>query len=248
MENDEIILGSYHRINVDEVDYNQLPFYIEQAKSFARITASCVFVVDHCKGNIPYASSRLLDKECTDEMMNDSYTYFTTRMLYNEVEKFKEISKASFSFISQLPVEERKLYTMSFGFHLIEKNIKLMMYRHITPLALSSKGNVWLLIGVIATSADLIPGFSVLRRNDNGDYYEYDYNEHKYVQCKEKVLDEVDRKILILASQGYCVDAIATSLYKSSDAIKSRKQKIFHNLGVKTITEAIIKARNLMLF
>ncbi len=248
MKDKDLLLGDYHAVSIDEVDYGRLPFYIEQARSFARITASCVFVVDYCEGNIPYASSRLLDSQCTDEMMNDSFAYFSTRIPHDEVEKLKEISKAAFDFIQKLPVGERMLYTMSFGFHLIENNVKLMMFRHVTPLALSSKGDVWLLIGIISTSSDVAPGFSVLRGNDNGEYYEYDYNEHRYVQCSGKVLGNTDRKILILSSQGYSVDAIAAALCKSADTIRSRKKKLFQDLGVKTITEAIVKARNLMLF
>ncbi len=62
MTNDEILLGSYHSIDVGEVDYNLLPFYIEQAKAFSRITASCIFVIDNCRGNIPFASSRMMEK------------------------------------------------------------------------------------------------------------------------------------------------------------------------------------------
>ncbi len=165
-------------------------------------------------------------------MMYDSYTYFSKRVLYDEMEKFKEISRASHNFIHQLPIEKRLDYTLSFSFHLIENNTKLMMYRHLTPLALSSKGNIWLTIGSIAPSADVEPGFSILRGKERQDYYEYDYAEKRYIQRKEKVLDYLDRQILILSSQGYTVEDIARSMYISLDAIKSRKQKIFKSLGV----------------
>ncbi len=248
MQDNNILFDAYKTTDCTEEDYMKLPMYIDQAKDFARITASCVFLMDFCKGSIPFVSSHMLDRDSLFQLRKDIYKYFSSRMLYEDVQKFKEVIKQTFNFIHSCPREDRKSFSLSFDFYVIENNIKCLMFRHITPLALTSNGNIWLTLGTLSPSGNTNPSPPILRYGAKNKYYEYSMDDHSFIDKSFKILDNTERKILFLSAQGCKVDEIAKIVYKSLHTIKSRKQQLFHKLEANNIADAMTKARNLMLF
>lgn len=118
---------------------------------------------------------------------------------------------------------------------------------HGTPLALTKTGNIWLTLGTFSPSANFTIGSTLLRGPGKDEYHSYSYKIHNFKEASIKPLSVTDRNILLLSSQGYPVESIASFLCKSADTIRTHKRYLFKALEVKTIIEAVVKARNLML-
>ncbi len=77
-----------------------------------------------------------------------------------------------------------------------------------------------------------------------GDRYVYDMSDKSWRKSNEEKLTEAEKSIIVQASRGLTVAEIAANLYKSTDAVKSAKKRMFQKLGVKNMAQAMMHATN----
>ena len=83
-----------------------------------------------------------------------------------------------------------------------------------------------------------------MRIEKSSEYYEYNLTKKRWIRMLDVNLNEMEKDILHLSTQGYTMADIANKLCKSLDTIKACKRVLFAKLEVKNITEAISFAAN----
>lgn len=141
-------------------------------------------------------------------------------------------------------MEERTEYTIQYDFHLTNVRQAYLVHHTLTPLALSRDGKLWLGLCTVAMSSRNVPGHIVMRREGSPEFYEYNLALHRWEVKRSIVLNDTERSVLCLSTQGYTMNDIAARLHKSVDTIKSCKRALFAKLGVRNIAEALYHAAN----
>lgn len=120
-----------------------------------------------------------------------------------------------------------------------------MLINHkITPLRLNKEGKIWLTFCSVSFSSHTNAGNLEVIHKGCSTCWIYNLESKKWKEGKGIELKDVEKNVLRLSAQGYTTNEIAERLYKSIDTIKSYKRKLFENLGVNNISEAIFCAVN----
>ncbi len=78
-----------------------------------------------------------------------------------------KINKAGFEFYETIPVDERKLYSISYDFYLINSGKNLVLVNHkLTPMFLTEEGQVWKALCVVSLSNSTSSGNVVLSKEE----------------------------------------------------------------------------------
>ena len=82
-------------------------------------------------------------------------------------------------------------------------------------------------------------GNIVVKRKGHRAFYKYDMDKGEWIKESRIILNETERGILLLSSQGYKMEDIANILCKSLDTIKSSKRRLFLKMDVNNLQEAM---------
>jgi DNA-binding CsgD family transcriptional regulator len=122
-----------------------------------------------------------------------------------------------------------------------------MVNHRLTPLALNSKGQLWLALASFSLSPRKHFGNVRMWRvteSGNGivgnrDVREYSLVDGKWHDSTPIVLTETEQQLLMMSAQGYTTEEIASRLFRTADTMKYHRKKLFRKLGVETISEAL---------
>ncbi len=231
---------------IQESDYRDAQFFINAAKSFARSTHQCVYVIDYFKQGFIYVSESLahLCGKTSEEIMDMGYELYIRHVPSKELVMLTEIKETGFKFFYNIPVEERMNYIITYDFHLVNDKKKILIHHQITPLALNEDGRVWLALCTISMSSHNMPGKIVMRKDGCDVYYEYNIKYKRWEEKRMLALNDIEKDILRLSAQGYTIADIANHLFKSVDTIKGYKRLLFKKMDVRNIAEAVSTATN----
>lgn len=245
----DLIRQIHHVNDCSPQEHEKLAGYIRQAYDFSRISAAGILLVDFSNGTVPFATNHMFDKRFADSSVSGNYhSLLLEQMNDSDINRLIESCRATLNLIHLQPIEKRKKYTLSTIVRMSDGTANIQLCCHGTPVALTENGKIWLTFGTFSPSANFTLGSTLLRGPSKDEYYSYSFKNHNFKEVCIKPLSTTDRNILLLSSQGYSVESIASILYKSADTIRTHKRNLFKVLGVKTIIEAVVKARNLMLF
>lgn len=231
---------------VDESDYEEVNSIIAAARAFERISYQSVYIIDYYKLGFLYVSkniSRLCGCDATT-IKDGGYKFYTDYVPEEDLKKMLEINTGLFNRFNELPIEERNLYTVSYNFHIINGNIRHLINHKFTPIRLTRDGRIWLAMCTISLPTSYKVGDVVMKKEGDSIYFQYSFDNHKWVKHKEVELSEKEREILSMTAQGFTIADIADFINISIDAVKGRRRKIFEKLKVKSIAEAITYAQN----
>lgn len=220
--------------------------FISMAKALAQTTDRFVYIIDYAKRKFIYESTNmayLLGKPTCNIEFFDYGLYFN-HIPESEQRKFIEINMAACEMFARFPIEERTRHTITYDFPLVQMKRQRLVNHHLTPLALSRSGRLWLALCTIGTSARQTPGHVVIRESDSSRYYEYLPDKHEWIEKEISPLRDAERSILILSAQGFTIYDIADRLCKSVDTIKKYRKNIFKRFDVKNIAAALTYATN----
>lgn len=231
---------------VDESDYDNIEAIIQAAIAFERVTYQSVYIIDYYKLGFLYVSeniSRLCGSDASS-IKDGGYKFYTDFVPEDDLKKMLEINNGLFNRFNELPIEEREYYTVSYNFH-IKNGIGYHLINHkFTPIKLTHDGRIWLAMCTISLPTSNKVGDVVMKRAGGSSYFQYSFDNHRWVKHKEVVLSEKEREILSMTAQGFTIADIADFIDKSIDTVKARRRKIFEKLNVKNIAEAITYAQN----
>ena len=158
-----------------------------------------------------------------------------------------EINRAGFEEFSRIDVSEKMDFVISYDFHFMQNGRSRMVNHRLTPLALNTKGQLWLALASFSLSPRKHFGNVRMWRvteNGNGivgnrDVREYSLADGKWHTSAPISLTDTEQALLMMSAQGYTTEEIASRLFRTVDTMKYHRKKLFRKLGVESISEAL---------
>ncbi len=245
--NDFFIKGNTIKSIPNEV-YDGINQIIEDIDAFSRATYKSVYVIDYYKQNFLYVSDNplFLCGMSADEVKELGYNFYINHVPAEDLEMLLEINRVGFQFLSDIPAEENKDYTLSYDFHIVNKdsNRKRLINHQITPLRFTESGQLWLGLCAASVSSSSKSGNIVVSKNKSKEYWLYNRNIKRWEIIHRPELKEMEKDVLKLSAMGYTMNEIAGEVNRSFNTVKSYRKSLFEKLGVNNITEAISFAMN----
>jgi len=221
--------------------------YLEALKSFARLTYESVYVIDYEKMTFEYVSENplFLAGHSPEEVLNMGYEFYFKNVPEDDLELLTLINNAGFDFFEKLPGEEKKQYSITYDFHLENKDGKLVLINHkLTPLFLTSEGKLWKAMCIVSISHHKNAGNVYIYKQGADEIWELDLVNNVWRKSEKPKLTKREIEILQLHAQGLTINQIAEKIFVAPDTVKYYRRRIFERLGVSTIVEALSYAVN----
>jgi len=232
---------------VSEEDKKQSINYLESIDAFARTTYKSVYVIDYEKKGFDYVSDNplFLCGNTSDEVKEMGYAFYFKHVLEADIELLLKINTLGFEFYEKVPIDERKDYTISYDFHLINKEGDETLINHkMTPLFMTKEGRLWKAIAIVSLSSKKVSGNIKVTNRKNNKVYTYDIDRDFWKESEMKKLTRREKEILLFSSKGLTINDIAAKIFVSPDTVKFHRKKMFEKLEVANISEAITYAIN----
>jgi DNA-binding CsgD family transcriptional regulator len=235
-------------IHISDDAYNSVSQIIEDMDAFTRLTYRSFYVIDYYKKNFLYVSDNplFLCGLAADEVKKMGYSFYINQVVPEDLSLLLEINKAGFQFLQNIPIEEKKKYTVSYDFHIVNKlSDRIQLINHqITPLRLTESGEIWLALCVASVSSNNKSGNITMAKNGLSEYWFFDRNNGKWQKVPRPELKEVEKEVLKLSARGFGAREIAVEIRRSFDTVRGYRKDIFEKLGVDNIAAAISYAKN----
>ncbi len=225
-----------------DLDYSKIELLLEAVDAFSRTTNHCVYIIDYYKKGFLYVSDNpiFLCGNTPQSVMNSGYLFYFNNVPQNELEMLLKINQAGFEFYSSIPVSERKNYSISYDFHLIQKSKKLILVNHhLTPLVLDKDANIWLALCVVSHSSKSKAGNVKITKKGSSEVFEFDLIQNIWIKRNRIEITPKEKEILTLSIRGFSIKAIADELKIKIVTVKFHRKNILKKLDVKNISEAV---------
>ena len=234
--------------SIPDEAYNGINQIIEDIDAFSRATYKSVYVIDYYKQNFLYVSGNplFLCGMSAKEVKELGYNFYINHVPSEDLEFLLEINRVGFQFFSDIPIEENKDYTLSYDFHIVNKdsNKKRLINHQITPLRFTENGQLWLGLCAASVSSGNKSRNIVISKKKSKEYWLYNQNTKRWEIIQRPELKEMEKDVLKLSAMGYTMNEIAGEVNRSFNTIKSYRKSLFEKLGVNNISEAISYAMN----
>lgn len=112
-----------------EPDYGLANTFVRTAEAFANATYQSVYIIDYFRKNFLYVSPNplFLCGMSAEEVKDMGYEFYLNRVPADEVDMLLEINHAGFSFISDVPFAEKKKYTISYDYHILNGRERILI-------------------------------------------------------------------------------------------------------------------------
>lgn len=245
MEKESLLNRNRIKALSDE-DKFQVSNYLEVVRSFAKITYQSVYVIDYEEMKFEYVSNNplFLCGYSSDEVLEMGYEFYFNNVPKQDLELLSLINNLGFDFYDKLPMtDERKLYSISYDFHLKGKYEKPILINHtLTPLFLDKNGSIWKSLCIVSLSHNLNSGNVIIHKQGSDIRWELDLVKKVWIVKDRSKLKEKELEILRLYAQGLTINRIAEKMFVSPDTVKYYRKKIFEIFGVTNFTQALAYA------
>ena len=230
-----------------EEDHLQQQNYLEVVKSFARLTYESVYVIDYEKMGFEYVSENplFLCGYSSAEVLEMGYEFYFKNVPEKDLELLNLINEAGFDFFAKLPSEERKQYSITYDFHLVNRDGKHILINHkLTPLFLTSDEKIWKSMCIVSIAHHKNAGNVYIHKQGTDETWELNTENGVWRKSEKPKLSKREIEILRLHAQGLTINQIAEKIFVSSDTVKYYRRRIFERLGVSNMVEALSYAVN----
>ncbi|WP_047099519.1 response regulator transcription factor [Chryseobacterium lactis] len=239
-----------HRNTIDRVteeEKEQQFSYLESIKAFARATYTSIYVIDYMKQGFEYVSDNplFLCGNTPEQVLEMGYIFYFKYVPKADLELLLKINSIGFEFYERISLENRLDYTISYDFHITNKeDKKILVNQKLTPLFLNKDGKIWKAICIISISSEREAGNIKIYKSGENKVYHYRLDRDVWETEKKAVLSKREQEILQLCARGFTINDIAEAIFVSPDTVKFHRRKLFDKLEVSSITEAIAYATN----
>ncbi|MBZ9730118.1 helix-turn-helix transcriptional regulator [Salegentibacter sp. JZCK2] len=227
---------------LSDSDTAQLSNYIEAIIAFTRTTNKSIYVIDYEKKGFEYVSDNplFLCGHSAQAVLEMGYEFYFKHVPAEDLKLLLKINTIGFDFFEQIPLQERKEYTISYDFLLKTGEGKLLLINQkLTPLFLTEKGKIWKALCIVSLSTKQGSGNITIHKNGSNQKFKYDL-EGSFWSTRDKIeLSDREKEILQYSIRGYSINEIAEKAYISPDTVKFHRRKLFAKLDVANISEAI---------
>lgn len=241
------LLTKNHLGKIEEADFSQQKDYLGVIQSFARLTYESVYVIDYSDMSFEYVSENplFLCGYSAEEVMQMGYDFYFRNVPEKDLELLHIINDAGFDFYSKLPMEEKKRYSITYDFHLVNKDGRKFLVNHkLTPLFLTGDGKMWKAMCIVSLSHHQEAGNVFIHKQGSDEIRKLDTESRLWLKSGKPKLSKREIEILQLHAQGLTINQIAEKIFVAPDTVKYYRRRIFERLGVKTIVEALAYAVN----
>lgn len=232
---------------ISEEDHLQQKDYLEAVKSFARLTYKSIYVIDYENLSFEYVSENplFLCGYSAEEVMNLGYEFYYRNVPEKDLELLTLINEAGFDFFHSLPDDEKRLYTITYDFHLIGKDGKHILINHkLTPLFLTSDQKMWKAMCIVSFSYHKCSGNIRIYKQGSDEVWELDTENCIWRKSEKPKLTNREKEILRLHAQGLTINQIAERIFVAPDTVKYYRRRIFESLDAANMVEALSYAVN----
>ena len=233
--------------DISDKDTAQTENYLEVVKTFAKLTYQSVYIIDYFKRSFEYVSDNplFLCGLSSKEVQELGYDFYFRNVGEKDLNLLLKINQIGFDFFDNLPIHDRKDYTISYDFHLInEKKNSILINHKLTPLFLTEEGKFWKAMCIVSLSPNHSSGNIIISRINSNSFSEFNLESDKW-EIKEKIkLSDRETEILVLYARGLTINEIANRIFISPDTVKFHRRRLFKKMNVDSITEALSYATN----
>ena len=233
--------------NLSPEDFLQDQQYLEAVKAFARLTYESIYVIDYEKMSFEYVSDNplFLCGHTPEEVLNLGYEFYFRNVPEADLALLNSINHAGFDFFEGVPDSDKKCYSITYDFHLINKDGRKVLINHkLTPLLLTNSGKLWKSICVVSISPYQQAGNVLIIKQGTDELWELDLNTAVWRKTLKPKLTKREIEILHLHAQGLTINQIADKIFVAPDTVKYYRRKIFERLNVNNMVEALSYAVN----
>lgn len=233
--------------NLSKEDFQQDQEYLEAIKSFARLTYESIYVIDYEKMAFEYVSDNplFLCGYTAEEVLHLGYEFYFRNVPEADLELLTRINQAGFDFFEKQSDKDKKQYSITYDFHLINKDGRHMLINHkLTPLFLTSKGKMWKSICIVSISPHQQAGNVFISKQGTDEIWQLVPGTTTWRKDLKPKLTKRETEILHLHAQGLTINQIAEKIFVAPDTVKYYRRRIFERLNVNNIVEALSYAVN----
>lgn len=196
-------------------------------RAVTQLTSGNIFIINNETLNASNSHDLFLENETQKESaVNDKI--------------LRSICHLFSDFLSQIPVNRRLEYSVSYDFNVVDQSGKTILYHHkITPLSLNPDGKIEMSLCNASVSLSKSPGNIIISSKLSDVVWKFCKENNKW-QAQDKIkLTTRETDIVRFYLQGYTIEEIAAKLFITGATVKWHRRKLFEKLNVKNITEAI---------
>jgi DNA-binding CsgD family transcriptional regulator len=216
--------------------------YLEAIKSFVRLTYESIYVIDYATMSFEYVSENplFLCGYTPTEVLAMGYDFYFKNVPETDLLLLNQINEAGFDFFEKLANDQKKLYSITYDFHLINEHGKKVLINHkLTPLFLTNEGKLWKAMCIVSISHHQQAGNIAIHKQGTDEVWKFDMDNKVWYKSLKPKLTEREIEVLQLYAQGLTINQIADKLFVAPDTVKYYRRKIFDALNVNNIVEAL---------
>ena len=233
--------------NLSTTDLEQANNYIELVKAFARITYQSIYIIDYQRKAFEFVSDNplFLAGLTSKQVMEMGYSFYQKYVPEADFQMLIQINNAGFDFYQKIPLEERKLYVISYDFQIQDANKKYILINHkLTPCFLTEEGKIWKAICIVSLSSNVSSGNVTIEKLHADQLWELDLLTDRWSARRKTNLNEREIEILRYYHRGLTIHETSEKIFVSIDTVKFHRRKLFEKLGVSNMNEALHFALN----
>lgn len=216
--------------------------YLMAIDAFARLTYESVYIINYETMSFDYVSENplFLCGYSSEEVLCMGYDFYFKNVPPEDLALLNLINEAGFDFFEQLPGEEKKAYTITYDFHLVNKSGKAILVNHkLTPLFLTGAKKMWKAMCIVSISHHQDAGNVFISRQNSDARWQLDTERKIWRKCDKPQLSDREIEILRLYAQGLTIEQIAKQISVTPDTVKYYRRRIFDALDVTNIVRAL---------
>ncbi|MCW8311215.1 LuxR C-terminal-related transcriptional regulator [Sphingobacterium sp. InxBP1] len=228
-------------------DLEQANHYIELVKAFARVTNNSIYIIDYQLKSFEFVSDNplFLAGLSPGKVMEMGYSFYQKYVPLTDFEMLININNAGFSFYETIPLEERKLYVISYDFQIQDASKKYILINHkLTPFFLTEEGKIWKAMCIVSLSSKISSGNVTIEKLHSDLIWHLDLSTNKWVAHTRVNLTQREIEILRYYHRGLSIHETSKKIFISIDTVKFHRRKLFEKLGVSNMSEALAFALN----
>lgn len=228
---------------ITDEDYSSINDIVDSVASFSCMTYKSVYIIDYFKKNFLYVSDNplFLCGLSASEVKEMGYNFYIDNVPQDDVERLLKINEAGFRFSKDIPAEEKKHYTLSYDFRIINTiSKKVQTINHLlTPLKMLPDGTIWLAMCVASLATRAGNETILLFNNRTNERWDLDLEYGVWRKVPHPTLTEQETQVIKLSAMGYTMKEIADEICRSFDSVKGYRKNILEKFGTANIAEAI---------
>lgn len=215
--------------------------YLEMLQAVSRLTYMSMYVIDYRLKEFEYVSDNpfFLCGQTPKEVMELGYAFYFKHVSPEDLEMLIKVNEIGFNFFDRIPLPDRKNYSISYDFNLMNGREKILVNHKLTPVFITSQGKIWKALCVVSLSANSSSGNIMLSEAGEDVFWELDLKTEKWNKTQKMKLTERELQILRYHAQGLSIGEISKRMFVCIDTVKFHRRKMFEKLQVRNIAEAL---------